>query len=120
MNTSCGVLNTNQYDFYCKLAGRDVKHKEISKLGIPSTVYEIRHERKKYALAHPSEKKKEKKKVLVCSTGNIQEEQKKLESLKLEYLEDKSKVFDKIDRSLEAQRSVSKKSYKKLLIFIPS
>ena len=36
MNTSCGVLNTNQYDFYCKLAGRDVKHKEISKLGIPT------------------------------------------------------------------------------------
>ena len=31
MNTSCGVLNTNQYDFYCKLAGRDVKQKEISK-----------------------------------------------------------------------------------------
>ena len=62
MNTSCGVLNTNQYDFYCKLAGRDVKHKEISRLGIPSTIYDIRHERRKYALAHPSEKVKEKKK----------------------------------------------------------
>ena len=112
MNTSCGVLNTNQYDNYCKLAGRDIRYKEISKLGIPSTVYDIRHERKKYALSHPSEKKKEKTKVLMCSTANSQEEKNKLENLELEYLENKSKVFEKIDKCLEEQRSVSKHKYK--------
>ena len=113
MNTSVGVLNSDQYRYYCTLSGRDVKLKEISKLGIPSTVYEIRKERKKYALANPSEKKKEKKEVLMCSTGNIQEEKRKLIKLKLEYLENKSSVFDKIKKSLEDQTYVSKKRAKK-------
>ena len=117
MTTSCGILNTNQYNFYCKLAGRDVKHKEISKLGIPSTVYDIRHEKKKYALAHPSETKKDKKKVLMCSTGTSQEEKEKLNSLQLEYSENKPKIFAKIDKCLEEQRSVSKNKYKRFKKF---
>ena len=53
MGTSCGQLNNNQYQFYCKLTGRDVRYKEISKLGIPSTMYDIRHEKRKYAILHP-------------------------------------------------------------------
>ena len=113
MGTSCGLLNTSQYEFYCKLAGRDVKHKEISKLGIPNTIYEIRHEKKKYAISHPSEKKKETRKVLMTTIGNIQEEQEKLEKLKLEYLNDKTKVFDMIEKGLEAQRYISKNCSKK-------
>merc|ERR1711888_112520 len=53
----------------------------------------------------------------MCSTGNSQEEEKKLESLKLEYLENKPKVFAKIDKCLEDQRSVSKHTYKKFKRF---
>ena len=113
MNTSVGWLNEDQYRYYCKLSGRDVKLKEISKLGIPSTVYEIRNERKKYGLANPTDKKKENKEVLMCSKGTAQEEKKKLIKLKLEYLENKSSVFDKIKKSLEDQTYVSKNKAKK-------
>ena len=117
MTTSCGILNTNQHHFYNKLAGRDVKVKEISKLGIPNTVYDIRHEKKKYALKHPSEAKKEKKKVLMCSTGSSQEETEKLNSLHLEYSENKSRVFAKIDKCLEEQGFVSKHKHKQFKKF---
>ena len=113
MGTSCGLLNTNQYEFYCKLAGRDVKYKEVSRLGVPSTVYEIKHERKKYSMLHPVEKKNEKKKVLLTSIGTPGEEKEKFDDLKKEYLEDKTRIFNKIEKSLEAQRYVYKKSCKK-------
>ena len=45
--------------------------------------------------------------------STVQEEREKLHNLTLEYLENKSTVFDKIEKSLDIQKFVSKNAYKK-------
>ena len=112
MGTSVGRVGHDQYKYYCQLTGRNVKYKEVSQLGIPCTIYDIRSEKRKYEKLNP-EPSKSKKTKTISATVSMGEtstfSEMSLKDLSEKYENDKVKFFNDINECLNGKLHPPKK-----------